>query len=242
MFFFQKFTAELGDNAAEGFDREHLIPGIICSYLTDSPLSLDSGMPVEPFGSQSDPILHPTIKSPAPYSLSSSSISLYYEDRGYLPTPIGRPGQAPASNIQPGHLSYLAQQFVDHQPVIQQIGLIGSPPVQGLLGEHGQGLGHAYIQQQSTARIQCTPPGQHPFPCPTPFSLCDQGEKSPDDTISGALQIPSISTLLEGMHIPTWEELDQVSGQIRELYALRALLDPQEHTVRRMHSEWNIRW
>ncbi|CEL59252.1 hypothetical protein RSOLAG1IB_03185 [Rhizoctonia solani AG-1 IB] len=69
-------------------------------------------------------------------------------------------------------------------------------------------------------------------PLNAPGSGCDFRPPHATDPSLKTPHVPTVQQLLEGVDVPTWDQLDVVSRQIKELYALRALLDPQGHQHR----------
>lgn len=211
-------TGEFQPDSHEQRNNADLTPGIICSYLTDSPLDIDSGMPVEPFGSSADSIALPNIEPTHQAPPQHHPLSFF------SPAPIERPDQlAPAPIVEATYQSYLTQQFGHHRPAVERAGLITRPPGGPKLPARCQNDSQrAYTPHPpcSTAPVWFPPPMQDPAPplagASRPISL---------GCAAAVSHLPDVHTLLESINIPTRDELDNMSAQIRKLYALRSLLD-----------------
>ncbi|KAG8682529.1 hypothetical protein FRC11_014749, partial [Ceratobasidium sp. 423] len=196
--------------------------GIICDYITDSPEDYETGRLAEPFGSPYDPII--------PHATRALATNVHPISPAGKLEPVRRPSSdslLPESNKRNFREGYLAQQFAAHRPVPEQVGLIGVPPDLSATTPDNQ---RAYNQHPQL------PPHSSRHPCLYPsIPTCDRdppyganvnscGPKTP--------HVPTIEQLLEGIYVPTWDQLDAASRQIKELYALRALLDPHGHQLR----------
>ncbi|KAF8759531.1 Dual specificity protein phosphatase, N-terminal half [Rhizoctonia solani] len=203
-------------------NEPHLQRGIICDYITDSPEDYETERLAEPFGSPYD--------STVPRA--TGRVPATDDDVIYAPkaNPVQRPNSgtaAPGPNAQEYHQGYLAQQFTPHCPAVAQVGLIGAP-------SSSLGARSAYNQPSIEE------PPTHSLRLPERSTLdvsnpaCDHPQPSGPSPNLHVPRVPTVEELLEGVHVPTWEQLDDASRQIKELYALRALLDPQGHQ-RRTH-------
>ncbi|KAJ1308341.1 hypothetical protein OPQ81_004051 [Rhizoctonia solani] len=202
--------------------EQSLHRGVICKYITDSPEDYETDRLAEPFGSPYDPAVTRATRGPI-------------TDGHPVPPapklePIQRPisnRAIPESNMRDFRKDYLAQQFAAHRPAVEQAGLIGAPPGLPPIVPENQ---HAYnYRDQPSSHL---PASSHLYP---PTSACDAyrpHDTTPSSYGQGNPPLPTVEQLLEGVPVPTWEQLDTLSRQIKELYALRALLDPHGHRLR----------
>ncbi|CAE6366112.1 unnamed protein product [Rhizoctonia solani] len=217
-------TAELGP--VYQANEQRLQRGIICTYITESPEDYETDRLAEPFGSPYDPTVPRATRAQATSDHPIFPVS--------KPEPVQRPSSGtvlPDPKMQGCYRDYLAQQFNSHRPAVAQVGLIGVSPSLTPTGLGGQrAYNQPYLEKPSV------PSSLFPSisPLNVPSSACDYRPPYGANPSLKAPHVPTTEQLLEGVHVPSWDQLDVAYRQIKELYALRALLDPQGHQ-RRTH-------
>ncbi|KEP53697.1 tyrosine-phosphatase [Rhizoctonia solani 123E] len=187
--------------------------GIVCDYITEPPEDYETNRLAEPFASPYDPAV--------PRATRSSATRILPVPPVQRPNPSRLRSEAKSLKFRQ---SYLAKQFGAYRPAVEQVGLIGVPSGFSSTGPGGQ---DAYSHHQHSPAYPSTSPRWYP-----PTTTCDRHPPYGTRLNSQDSDIPTTKQLLEGMYVPTWDQLDVASRQIKELYALRALLDPQGHRLR----------
>ncbi|KAF8603477.1 hypothetical protein BDV93DRAFT_544670 [Ceratobasidium sp. AG-I] len=221
--------------------------GTYLPYLTDEPECDPFGLHpyTQSFASLSDPIVvSPSCRQHPPLSPPGLPSPPHHSPPHQPATSVLQTVESPLLNSRYSPVHQQPSPFRQDQPHGQQQAHFqaaaprqiwnGRPDPEHLYAWLGQPYVQAPIPVQRLVPLQHSPPRQAPG---WPNSNV-QGQLPPTATCPTApKQMPRTINLFSNesvmSRLPTWKELEEMSAQIRELYALRSLLHPQEHEARK---------